>query len=110
MKQYSHPDLGDVSLATVMQALSDPCRIAIVRAMLDEEGREFACNEIPLKISKATRSHHFEVLRDSGLILTRMEGTKCLSSLRKKEFNRRFPGLLKSVQAAPFASRAKEGA
>jgi len=84
-----------------MQALSDPCRIAIIQAMIREEEREFACNEVPLKIAKATRSHHFEVLRDAGLIQTRVEGTKCLSSLRKKEFNRRFPGLLKALRVAP---------
>jgi DNA-binding transcriptional ArsR family regulator len=58
MKSYSHPVLRDVALADVMQALSDPCRIAIVRA-LAERG-ELACNEIALDVSKATRSHHFE--------------------------------------------------
>ncbi len=52
MKSYSHPVLRDVALADVMQALSDPCRIAIVRA-LAERG-ELACNEIALDVSKAT--------------------------------------------------------
>ncbi len=95
MKVYSHPDIGDVTLATVMQALSDPCRIAIVRMLL--EGGEYACNEVPLKISKATRSHHFAILREAGLILTRVEGTKALTSIRDKEFNAKFPGLLALV-------------
>ncbi len=97
MKRYSHPALEDITLASVMQALSDPCRIAIVSALLQERGRELACNEIPLKISKATRSHHFDVLRDSGLISTRCEGTKCMTSLRTRELNRHFPGLLKLI-------------
>jgi DNA-binding transcriptional ArsR family regulator len=97
MKVYSHPSLNHVELATVMQALSDPCRIAIVRALAD--GRELACNEIPLDLSKATRSHHFDVLRAAGLILTRTEGTKCMTSLRKTELDKRFPGLLKLVLA-----------
>jgi DNA-binding transcriptional ArsR family regulator len=97
MKVYSHPSLELIPLATVMQALSDPCRIAIVRTLLDNTGLELACNEIPLEVSKATRSHHFDVLRDAGVIFTRSEGTKCMTSLRRKELNKRFPGLLKLI-------------
>lgn len=97
MKSYSHPALKDISLAAVMQALSDPCRVAIVRSLLSAKGRELACAEIPLEISKATRSHHFDVLRDAGVIASRCEGTKCMTSLRRRELDRRFPGLLKLV-------------
>jgi DNA-binding transcriptional ArsR family regulator len=97
MKVYSHPSLEPIPLATVMQALSDPCRLAIVRALLDNAGSELACNEIPLEVSKATRSHHFDVLREAGVIFTRSEGTKCMTSLRRKELNKHFPGLLKLI-------------
>jgi DNA-binding transcriptional ArsR family regulator len=97
MKVYSHPSLSKVSLASAMQALSDPCRIAIVRALLRATRHEFACNEIPLRVSKATRSHHFEVLREAGLIFTRPNGVRCMTSLRLAEFNARFPGLLDLV-------------
>ena len=89
--------LKDVTLAVVMQALSDPCRLAIVRALLAARARELACAEIPLKVSKATRSHHFDVLRDAGLIASRCAGTKCMTSLRRHELDRRFPGLLKLI-------------
>jgi DNA-binding transcriptional ArsR family regulator len=98
MNTYSHPALRDISLAAVLQALSDPCRIAIVRQLLQAR-RALACNEVRLSISKATRSHHFEALRSAGIIFTEMEGTKCMTSLRRKELNRRFPGLLKLVSA-----------
>ena len=97
MKAYAHPALRDVPLHAVMQALSDPCRVAIVRELLQANGRALACNEVRLNISKATRSHHFEVLRAAGLIHTETEGTKCMTSLRRKELNQRFPGLLKLV-------------
>ncbi len=97
MKTYSHPDLADISLATVMQALSDPGRLAIVQELLRADGRALACNEVPLDISKATRSHHFEVLRDAGLIATKVEGTRCMTSLRTAELNKHFPGLLKLI-------------
>lgn len=101
MKTYAHPDLKNITLATVMQALSDPGRIAIVQELLKADGRALACNEVPLDISKATRSHHFEVLRDAGIIATKVEGTKCMTSLRSAELNKHFPGLLKLI-----ASRA----
>jgi DNA-binding transcriptional ArsR family regulator len=103
-KTYHHPDLDDVSLATAMQALADPCRVAIVRTLCSDQCREFACNEIVLDISKATVSHHFEALREAGIILTRVEGRKCLSSIRKKEFNQRFPGLLELVLSESASS------
>jgi DNA-binding transcriptional ArsR family regulator len=97
MKSYSHPALEDVSLAVVMQALSDPCRVSIVRALLSAKGKELACADIKLEISKATRSHHFDVLRDAGVIASRCEGTKCMTSLRRRELDHRFPGLLKLI-------------
>lgn len=83
----------------VMQALSDPCRIAIIRELIIKN-RPLACNEVPLDVSKATRSHHFEVLRNAGLISTEVEGTKCMSSLRKRELDEKYPGLLALVLGA----------
>ncbi len=80
-----------------MQALSDPCRIAIAQELLRTKGHPLACNEVRLSISKATRSHHFEVLRAAGIISTKMDGTRCMTSLRTTELNKRFPGLLKLV-------------
>jgi DNA-binding transcriptional ArsR family regulator len=107
VKSYAHPSLKDIALPLVMQALSDPCRLAIVRELARSRKREVACGEIPLKISKATRSHHFDVLRDAGLIATRSEGTKCMTSLRIGDLNRRFPGLIRLIIASgkPVASR-----
>lgn len=98
MKVYEHPEISEITLPVVMQALSDPCRIAIVRELL-VQGRALACNEVPLDISKATRSHHFEVLRGAGLIHTEAEGTKCMTTLRRDDIENRFPGLLGLVSA-----------
>jgi DNA-binding transcriptional ArsR family regulator len=97
LKKYAHPVMEDVSLTTVMQALSDPGRLAIVQELMRAE-RPLACNEVTLDVSKATLSHHFEVLRAAGLIDTNMEGTKCLSSVRTKELEKHFPGLLTLIK------------
>lgn len=99
MKKFTHPKLETVSLTTVMQALSDPCRQRIVRVLGAAEGRGLACNEFDLGVSKATASHHFETLRNAGIIESRSEGVKCLSCLREEELNRRFPGLLDLIVA-----------
>jgi DNA-binding transcriptional ArsR family regulator len=80
-----------------MQAMSDPCRIAIVRQLLQSKGRALACNEVELDVAKATRSHHFEVLRAAGIIFTEMDGTKCMTSVRRAAMDKRFPGLLKLI-------------
>ena len=99
VKIYSHPAMREIELPAVMQALSDPCRLAIVRKLLNAKGRALACNEVRLNISKATRSHHFDVLRAAGMIRTKMDGTKCMTSLRRSELNKHFPGLLKLIAA-----------
>lgn len=97
MKPYTHPSIREVTLPMVMQALSDPMRIEILRTLMD--AGELACGDIPLTISKATVSHHFAVLREAGLILTRTEGTRCLNSVRLEEMEARFPGLIDLVMA-----------
>ena len=94
-KEYLHPDLNTVTLPTLMQALSDPVRVGIVRQLLNAgKDGEFACNDFPMNLAKATRSHHFQILREAGLIQTRVEGTRCMNSLRRKELEKRFPSLL----------------
>lgn len=100
-KTYRHPALRSIPLSEVMQALSDPWRVGIVRDLLESERRELACNEFPMDVSKATRSHHFQVLRDAGLIRTRVSGTKCMTSLRQAEVDKYFPGLLHLVGRPP---------
>ena len=101
-----HPDeprTEDLTLAAVMAALSDPVRVAIVRALAAEGER--TCGTFDLGISKATRSHHLKILRESGVTHTRMEGTRRIVSLRRDDLDARFPGLLDAVlSAAPVAA------
>ena len=99
MKTFTHPTLEEIPLTSVLQAVADPCRQTIIRTLHQAKGRALACNEFELDVSKATASHHFEALRNAGVIETHAEGTKCLSRLLEKELNRRFPGLLKLILA-----------
>ena len=89
------PPTNELELATVLQALSDPVRLQIVRELA--AGGEQACGAIPLPVSASTRSHHFKVLREAGLTVTHVAGTTRLVSLRRDDVESRFPGLLDVV-------------
>lgn len=99
--QFDEPQLDDVTLAAIMAALSDPVRVAIVRELACRG--EATCGAFEVGVSKATRSHHFKVLREAGLTRTRAEGTHRFVALRREEVELRFPGLLVAVLAAADA-------
>lgn len=92
------PDLNEVTLEAALQALADDTRLRIVR-QLAEAPAPCACGLFGLEVSKATRSHHFKTLREAGITNTEINGTKRLVSLRREEFDARFPGLLDAVLA-----------
>jgi DNA-binding transcriptional ArsR family regulator len=96
-KPYRHPALSTVPLSAVMHALSDPWRLKIVRHLVKAGNLECTCSDVDMDISKATRSHHFQVLREAGLVRMRSDGNKCQTSLRTADLEKRFPGLLKFV-------------
>ncbi|MET8700162.1 ArsR/SmtB family transcription factor [Kitasatospora sp. NPDC058032] len=95
-----HPDPRTVPLQQVLEALVDPVRRRIVRA-LDAADEDLACGVIELSVSKSTATHHFHVLREAGLIRQYYVGTSRLNALRREEFEESFPGLLDALIAAP---------
>lgn len=102
MSHYTHPRLEDVALPAALHALSDPCRLEIVRRLADRcelSCANAACSDVP----KSTLSNHFKVLRAAGLVRTRPSGREFLSTLRRDEFDARFPGLLETVLAQPVS-------
>jgi DNA-binding transcriptional ArsR family regulator len=105
MAVFPHPRLEDVPLTAALHALADPSRLAIVRR-LAEEG-ELSCSAAAAgDVPKSTLSNHFRILRGAGLIRTRPSGRDHLSSLRREEFDARFPGLLDTVLAQPELAAA----
>jgi DNA-binding transcriptional ArsR family regulator len=95
MSEPAQPPCAELELITVMQALADETRLTIVRALA--AGGERACGTLELPVTKATRSHHFKVLREAGVTHTRVQGTARLVSLRRADLDARFPGLLDAV-------------
>jgi len=84
-----------LSLIQVLHALADPVRLEIVR-QLDETG-EKACGMFGIDMPKSSLSHHFRILRESGVIVSEGQGTVLMNRIRREDLEARFPGLVASI-------------
>lgn len=98
MRELPHPATDDIRLENVFHALSDPSRLAIVQAVLTLGGEQ-SCADLCDWVPKSTRSHHFKVLRESGVTRTRVSGTYRYITVRVEELDALFPGLLDLVRS-----------
>lgn len=98
MTDLPEPEAAELTLTTVLSAVADDVRLTIVRDLA--VAGEQACGTFDLGVSKATRSHHFRVLRESGVTHTRIVGTRRIVGLRRDDLEARFPGLLDALLAA----------
>lgn len=95
------PDADSLSLDAVLAALADPMRRHIVTELLRREDGEHPCASFAdLPVAKSTRSHHWRVLRQAGLLHQRHLGNGSLVVLRRSDIDRRFPGLLEVLATA----------
>ena len=94
------PNPASADVVTVLQALADPVRLEIVRQLAgcQQSGPgELSCGQIEVPVGKSTASHHLKTLCAAGITSEREEGTRKYIRLRRKELDRRFPGLVDSV-------------
>ncbi|MCQ4209607.1 ArsR/SmtB family transcription factor [Streptomyces longispororuber] len=99
-RTLAHPAREEIRLEAVLHALSDPMRLSIVREMganAQSEPDGLACSHFDLPVTKSTSTHHFRVLRESGVIEQVYRGTAKLNGLRRADLDALFPGLLDSV-------------
>lgn len=89
------PKTEDIKLEVVLAALGSPLRLAAVRAIADFE--EHVCLEVLPHLPKSTKTHHFRILRDSGIVWQRHVGREYFLMLRRDDLELRFPGLLRSI-------------
>ena len=98
-EEWHEPAREEISLPTVLGALADPARLALLRAM--HELGETPCGQLSiatgLGLSKSTVSHHLKVMREAGLTRTRFEGTSRFVALRQDDMEAACPGLLHAV-------------
>ena len=89
MRELYHPKRSEIELTAVMHALSDPTRLSIVRQLAD--GEEQACGTFAVDVAKSTLSQHFKVLRDSGVVRTRVDGTTAVADAAPRRPGRPLP-------------------
>jgi DNA-binding transcriptional ArsR family regulator len=85
-------------LVAVLQALSDPVRLELVR-QLDQDG-EKACGSFGIDMPKSSMSHHFGILRKAGVLSFEKKGSLTMNRLEREYLDASFPGFLDSVLAA----------
>ncbi|MCO1604597.1 ArsR/SmtB family transcription factor [Desulfosporosinus nitroreducens] len=95
MKEIYHPPTEQIKLINVFYALSDQTRLRIFKKLFGIG--EHSCRDLDVSMAKSTLSHHIRVLRESGIIKIRSEGTQRLVSLRCDDLEIRFPGLLEVI-------------
>jgi pimeloyl-ACP methyl ester carboxylesterase len=93
------PETDELVLERVLHALSDPIRLRIVRRLARHPVVPRSSMDFP--VAKSTLSHHLRILRQCGLTHTELAGTTRMLSLRDRDLELRFPGLLEVVGAEP---------
>ena len=98
----NEPKKADLRLTAILYALSDETRLQIVQTLAKTQ--DVACSYFDIHMPKSSLSHHFRVLRASGVITTRKEGTSLLNRLRREDLEERFPGVLEAALTSSMAT------
>ncbi|QVQ50010.1 helix-turn-helix transcriptional regulator [Spiractinospora alimapuensis] len=98
--EIHHPERAELDLREVLCAIAEPNRLRVV-AMLVNQPRDsaFPYPWFELPVGKAGRTHHFRVLRESGVIFVAQRPNGTEVRLRWDDLEARFPGLLSAIHA-----------
>ncbi|MCI4010802.1 transcriptional regulator [Brevibacterium sp. ZH18] len=96
-EKLPHPDREDIELTSVLFALSDEARLALVQQLKEGPMDMANCSALDPNAPKSTRSHQVKVLREAGVIVSELHGRNRRLTLRREDIDSRFPGLLESV-------------
>ena len=97
--ELRHPAVEDIDLSSVLAALADPMRRRVVLELAREPDVERLCASFELPVAKSTRTHHWRVLREAGLVWQRDAGNRLMMKLRQDDLQKKFPGLLDTLGA-----------
>ncbi len=100
MRPLSHPSVDDVSLESILHALSDPVRAAIFVEIASSGCSQNCSNFLNISarsVPKSTLSQHFRVLSEAGLIRSERHGVELRNLSRCGEIEGRFPGLIPAI-------------
>jgi DNA-binding transcriptional ArsR family regulator len=100
MRPLFHPSIEDVTVETIMHALSDPVRATIYLNIAASDRSQNCSNFSRVSekdIPKSTLSQHFKALREAGLIRGERRGVEMHNTSRCAELEKRFPGLIPAI-------------
>lgn len=84
------------ALPQLLAALQDPIRLEMVRRLHDL-GEPVKCAALYEGINKSTATHHFNILRDAGLIERVVGEGHIYQRLRARDVDAAMPGLLDAI-------------
>ncbi|MGH4031596.1 ArsR/SmtB family transcription factor [Actinomycetota bacterium Odt1-20B] len=105
-RTVAHPAPEEFSLQRVLEALTDPVRRAVV-AQLARTEADVSCGSFDVPVSASTATHHFNTLREAGVIRQYYVGTTKMNALRLDDMEARFPGLLRALIDAEQAEASE---
>jgi DNA-binding transcriptional ArsR family regulator len=100
MTLLPQPSREQLDISRVLEALSNPIRQRVVAQLAETTDFRFTCGELLPELPKSTATHHWRMLRDSGVVGVQRNGREFRASLRRADLDARFPGLLDAVLAA----------
>ncbi len=99
-RPFVHPAIEDVTLEGVLYALAEPARLDIIKRLAAGSCGMNCQTAAPVDMPKSTQSHHFQILREAGLIRSERRGTEVVNSIRCGEVEKRFPGVISAILKA----------
>ena len=99
MAQQFHPNLDQIQLGSVLAALGDDTRLAMVAHITRSQTGTAVCGSFLHLASKSNLTYHLGKLREAGVVRVVPQGTRKIISLRTDDLEARFPGLLDSILA-----------
>jgi DNA-binding transcriptional ArsR family regulator len=110
MKPLFHPSVTDMTVESMLYALSDPVRAKILADIANAECPQ-SCS-VFLKVQdtslpKSTLSKHFKILREAGLIRSIRKGVELQNSSRCAEIKEHFGPMITEILNAYQAQQDK---
>lgn len=106
-----HPKRDQIRVYDVLSALGNPLRLAVVRIL--DGGGQHNCTSLLTQVgvtAKSSMTHHWRVLRESGVVWQQPSGRENLLSLRRDDLEARYPGLLDAILAGSRDDAVMEAA
>ncbi|MFJ8954982.1 ArsR/SmtB family transcription factor [Streptomyces sp. NPDC102381] len=98
--ELAHPRTEGLEVGPILLALADDNRRRVIAELAKQPEQERLCASFDLPVGKSSRTRHWRVLREAGLVYQRSAGNGLYMRLRREDLDRRFPGLIEAVIAA----------